>query len=129
MGAYFLSICLLWRTVVTMAATEQITQAVERAQANVPATLRKLRDFYGWTDVDLAARTGIPRTTLASRLRKTHPIAATSPELAAFAAAYGVPVGVLFLEPNEALRWLIDHPGKEENYAKPGYLKTPARAA
>lgn len=103
-------------------------EAIEDARHTVPATLRKLRDYYGYTDVEMAAMTGIPRTTVRSRMTKNAQ-AATSVELAGFAKVFGVPVGVLFLTPNEALRWVIDHAPQEANRAKPGRRNHPASGA
>lgn len=75
--------------------------------ANVPFVLRRLKAYRGLTDQQIAVRSGMKRSTVQSRMAgKPVP----TDELDELAHALGVPVVVLFMPADEALRWVLDHP-------------------
>lgn len=78
--------------------------------ANVPGTLRRLKAYYGLTDREIALASGMKRSTVQSRMAGSD---TTATELDKLAQALHVPVVVLFMRPDEALRWVLDHPFAE----------------
>ena len=80
--------------------------------AHVPATLRQFRNYWGTNDAELARLTGIKRTTLANKMKGVGSFAPG--EVQALAALFGVPLDVLYMTPQDALRWVLDHPETTE---------------
>ena len=97
----------LCRTLGYVAITEQLA-AADDAASNVPGTLGRLMAYYGLRDTGLAELARMARSTV--RTRRTGEQQCTASDLAKFAAIFGVPVLVFYLAPDEALRWVIDHP-------------------
>lgn len=94
-----------------MAIDERVLLAFTRGD-HVPAVLRRFRNYMGTNDAELARLTGIKRTTLANKMKGN---GSFSPgEMHALAEVFGVPVDVLYLEPDNAVRWLLDHPEHRE---------------
>lgn len=82
---------------------------VTTSAENVPATLRALKRHCGLTDKEIAETAGMKRSTLNNRQSGLQP--ATADELQRLAKdVYDVPIFVLFFPPDEAVRWVIDHP-------------------
>lgn len=112
-----------------MAIDERVLRAMSSG-AYVPATLRQFRNYWGTNDAELARLTGIKRTTLANKMKG---VGSFSPgEVQALAALFGVPLDVLYMPPQDALRWVLDHPETTEKailincgccppWARPGF--------
>jgi hypothetical protein len=75
--------------------------------ANMPLTLLKLKGWYGTTDDELSAVTGIKRRSVANKLRGLTPC--TAAEALAFARAFGIDLEVLYMTPIGAMRWVLDN--------------------
>lgn len=89
-----------------MTVKERVQTATTSAE-NVPAVLRRLKNYCEVTDVEIAEATGIPRSTVRSKMQGAP---CTVRDLAAFAAFFDVPLGVFVMSPDDALRWVLDHP-------------------
>ena len=76
-------------------------------------TVAKVAQFLDVNTTQLAIKMGMKRSTVTGRLTGTTELPPW--ELPGFATALGVPAEVLDLDPNEAVRWLLDHPGKAQN--------------
>ncbi len=74
----------------------------------MPSVVRRLARYYDVTDLHIASTLGVSRQTVNSwvngRTRIPDEIEA------GLAAFFGVPREVLHLSPDEALRWVLDHP-------------------
>jgi len=70
-------------------------------------TVAKVARFLNWTTSALADQMGMTRPTITSRLKGTTNMERW--ELPGFAAVLGVPVEVLELTPNDAVRWVLDN--------------------
>ena len=93
-----------------MTTRAEVTAAIEEARqhwAGRGETVAKVAKFLNWTTSALADQMGMTRSTLTGRL-KGH-TAMEPAELRGFSLALGVPVHVLEMEPNQAVRWVIDH--------------------
>ncbi len=91
-----------------MPVSAQITEARAAIRKSLPTTVRRLQRDRDLSDVRLALLSGVKRTTLHSRLSGKSPF--TDEELVSIATVLDVPVVVLFLSPDNALRWVLDHP-------------------
>jgi hypothetical protein len=89
-----------------MTVKERVTTATSSAE-NVPLVLRRLKNYCDVTDAEIAEATGIPRSTVRSKMGGAP---CTVKDLAAFAAYFDVPMAVFVMSPDEALRWVLDHP-------------------
>ncbi|MFP5376921.1 MAG: helix-turn-helix transcriptional regulator [Acidimicrobiia bacterium] len=76
---------------------------------NVGATIDALRRHCGLTTKALAQMASIKRSTLHGRIAGSD---ATASELDRLARVFNVPIAVLFLERDVALRWVLDHPAR-----------------
>lgn len=88
-------------------------------------TVATVARFLNWTTSALADEMGMTRPTITSRL-KGHTTMERW-ELPGFALVLGVPVEVLEMEPNDAVRWVLDHPAG--NLRNRCYALTPLVAA
>lgn len=79
---------------------------------NVPQALRALKRHYGTTDAQLADALGLSRQTVQNRLSGATAMA--YPELVGFAAFFDVPEEVLYIGPDTAVRWVLDHPSDSQ---------------
>ena len=82
-------------------------EAARQQWAQHGETVATLARFLNWTTSALADQMGMTRPTITSRLKghtKMEPW-----ELPGFAAVLGVPVEVLNMAPNEAVRWVLDN--------------------
>lgn len=76
---------------------------------NIGETINALRRHCKLTVKGLADLSGIKRPTLHTRLiGGDH---STAQELSRLAYVFNVPIPVLFLPPDFAIRWVLDHPG------------------
>jgi hypothetical protein len=94
-----------------MAADERVLTAVNTARQkwqDVPHVLRALKRYFEITDEQLGVALGLTRQAVQSRLGGASKI--TPWELAGFAALFGIPESLFFGSPDEALRWVLDHP-------------------
>lgn len=73
-------------------------------------TIVTLARYLNISTTELAAQMGITRPTMTGRLKGYSRIEPW--ELPGFALVFGVPVEVLDLEPDEAIRWVLDNPEK-----------------
>lgn len=86
----------------------QAVAAAKEARQQVPAVLRRLMRYYDLTDGDIAAAFGVSRQTVNAWANARTRI----PEEyeTGLAAYFEVPKEVLYSTPDEALRWVLDHP-------------------
>lgn len=96
--------------------------AIERAKRTVPRVIRRLALHYDVTASDLAEQLGVTRAAVSSRLNGKTVI--RSEELAGLAHYFGVPILVFYLEPDEALRWVLDHPEHRPEWLPSEQAKT-----
>lgn len=80
----------------------------EATAARVKATLRALRSHFRVSDQALATLTGTKRATINSWI--SGDTKNTAESIGLFAWAFQVPEYVILLGPDEAVRWVIDHP-------------------
>lgn len=95
-------------TVPTMTTSAGVLTAQEGARQGVPRVLRQLMAYSGVTGGQLARAFGMSRQAMSLRITGKQRFGAD--EIAGLAACFGVPVQVFYLSPDEALRWVIDHP-------------------
>ena len=88
-------------------------------------TVATVARFLNWTTSALADQMGMTRPTITSRL-KGH-TAMEPAELRGFSLVLGVPVHVLEMSPNDAVRWVLDNDGV--NLRNTCYALTPLAAA
>jgi hypothetical protein len=94
-----------------MATRDDVKTAIQDARQRwerYRETIVKLTKFLDISTTDLADEMGMTRPTMTGRLKGYSRIEPW--ELPGFALALGVPVEVLDLEPDEAVRWILDHP-------------------
>ena len=72
------------------------------------STVRSLARFLGFPVGDIAKCLHMSRPTLATRFNGATVFEPW--EIAAIAAGFGVPASVLDLNPDDAVRWVLDHP-------------------
>ena len=87
---------------------DQAMSGVKGQWANVVPALRALKRHCGVTDQDIAEVLGLTRQTVQNRFAGKTAIAPW--ELAGLAAFFDLPEAVLFDGPDEAIRWVLDHP-------------------
>jgi DNA-binding XRE family transcriptional regulator len=71
-------------------------------------TVRQLTRLIGVRQTEIADALGMSRQTFNGRMTGATNLEPW--ELAGIAAMLGVPVHVLEMEPNDAIRWILDHP-------------------
>ena len=79
-------------------------------------TLDALRRHYRWSDRELGERAGYSRNKVEERRNGVTAIDAD--DLTRFSVAFGVPILVLVMDADEAVRWVLDHgptPGRWED--------------
>lgn len=93
-------------------STEARTVMLERHRhwESRGATVKKVMAYLEVNEVELADRIGVKRTTLRGHLTRV-PIPPW--ELDAIATALDVPVDILNLSPQEAVRWILDNPSSQ----------------
>ena len=87
---------------------EQAMNGVRGQWANVVPSLRALKRHCGVTDQDIAEVLGLTRQTVQNRFAGKTAIAPW--ELAGLAAFFDIPEEILFDGPDEAIRFVLDHP-------------------
>ena len=107
-----------------MTVKERVDTAMTSA-ANVPGVLRRLKSYCEVTDMEIAEATGIPRSTVRSKM---HGAPCVTRDLQAFAAYFDVPLSVLVMTPDDALRWVLDHPSDLRIVKKRCYVQVPVAA-
>jgi len=71
-------------------------------------TVRQLARFLGISQVEIADRIHVSRQTMNQRLNGQTQFGPQ--EIAAIALILGVPRHVMDMSPNDAVRWVLDHP-------------------
>lgn len=101
-------------------------QTEREAFLRVRATVRRLMRHWEITDKDLARAFGMSRQAINYRINGRTTI--HEDDAAGFAAYFRVPKAVLQMAPNDALRWVLDHPdaGPEAARAKGAYVQSEA---
>ncbi len=98
-----------------------VREAVENARLarqRLPRTIRALMRLYDVTDQEVADAFGFgSRQALNNRLTGRTAIAPEEEE--GFARFFGVERHVLYMEPEDAMRWALDHPSDLLNREKP----------
>lgn len=86
----------------------QAVAAAKHARQQVPAVLRRLMRYFDLTDGEIAAAFGVSRQTVNAwangRTRIPEEIET------GLAAYFGMPKEVLYSTPDQAIRWVLDHP-------------------
>lgn len=90
-----------------MSNTSGVLALMDEARSVVPATVRRLKEYYGDSVNELAELVGLERRTLSARLHED--IGFRQEEVYGLAFAFGVPMQVLYLNPDDALRFVMDH--------------------
>lgn len=91
-------------TLSAVTAMETARQKWERRRE----TIKLLADYLGFKTAELARRMEMNRSTMTGRLNGSTQVEPW--ELAGFAAVFGVPVEVLEMDPEDAIRWVLDNP-------------------
>lgn len=82
--------------------------------------------YFELTDAHLAEAFGISRQAMNYRINGRTVI--SDDDLAGFAAFFGVPKEVLYLSPDDVIRWVLDHPHNIDR-SKPSLLNSARHAA
>lgn len=77
------------------------------AKANVPAVVKRLMSYFDVSAAELARAFNVSRQAMALRLNGGTALKAE--EVWGFSTYFGVPVEVMGLAPDDALRWVLDH--------------------
>jgi plasmid maintenance system antidote protein VapI len=92
----------------TRSDVKQAVAAAKEARQQVPAVLRRLMRYFDLTDGDVAAAFDVSRQTVNAwanaRTRIPEEIET------GLAAYFGMPKEVLYSSPDDAIRWVLDHP-------------------
>lgn len=86
-------------------------EAMRLAKTRVPNVIRALMSYTRHRTYHLAAALGVTPTSVSARLNGSTVI--KQEELAALGVLFDVPVEVFYLEPDQALRWVLDHPSDQ----------------
>lgn len=97
-------------TVTSAIALDAMRKARTSAKMGVPSVLRQLMTYKRLRMYHLAAALEVEPQSMSARLNGKTVI--KQEELAALAVLFEVPVGVFYMSPDEALRWVLDHPPK-----------------
>lgn len=81
---------------------------LEDRERELARTLRTVQDYYRVSNVKLGLAAGIPTSTVRNKVLGLTPLGTAESER--FAQALGVPLDVLTMRPDEALRWVMEHP-------------------
>ncbi len=95
-------------TVTSSESLDAMRRARSSAKTGVPSVIRQLMTYKRLRMYHLAAALEVEPTSMSSRLNGKTVI--KQEELAALAVLFQVPVGVFYMSPDEALRWVLDHP-------------------
>ena len=92
--------------------------AIAEARTVVPKTVDRLMTHFGVSAIALGQELGVSRQAVYSRLRGTAGF--KSEEMVGLSVLFGVPTQVLSLSPDDALRWVLDHPERRPPWFKNG---------
>lgn len=109
-----------------MAVSADALEAMKDAKRRVPAVIRQLMSYRGVKTYQIAQAIGVAPSAVSARLGGGTVI--KQEEMEAIAVILGVPVAVLYLTPDAALRWVLDHPS-EQAFPGNGYIPELAGAA
>lgn len=104
-------------SITTVDGEPDVSEMVEEARRRYDNTRRAVSGliaYLGMPQAALARAMGMSRQTLSSRLSGTSEIKGW--ERDGLAALLGVPVEVLGLDPDDALRWVLDHPDRRPEW-------------
>lgn len=102
----------------------QAVAAAREAHQRVPAVMRRLMKHLDLTDSDIGEALDVKRQTVNSWANGRTKIPAEIEE--GFAALFDVPREVLYLSPDEAIRWVLDHPSDLRILRKRCFAMCPA---
>lgn len=85
--------------------------AMRGAKRRVPTVIQQLKTYRGVKTYELARAIGVTSPAMSARLKGATVI--KQEEMEAIAVVLGVPVAVLYLTPQDALRWALDHPAAD----------------
>lgn len=91
-----------------MSTSSDVLSEIKAARQSVPATVKALKRYWEVSDGAMALAFGTTRQTINGRMNGVTKL--TAEDMAGFARFFGVPVGVLYLDAREAIRWCLDHP-------------------
>jgi len=95
-----------------------VLDAMVEARTRVPRTVTALLRYFDIPREELAQAMGLTRQSIHNKLNGRTVL--RHEEVAGLARFFGVPADVLRLEPDVALRWVLDHPE-----ARPAWLEFP----
>lgn len=98
------------QTTVMTNTTESVQDAMLDAEKRVHESLRTLKRYYGLTNAQIAEGMGVRASWVQERTRGVTPCHV--PDLRGFASFFGVEVDCLFMERDELVRWVLDHPDR-----------------
>lgn len=107
----------------TTVTSADALEAMRRAKTGVPSVIRQLMAYKGLRAYHLAAALGVEPTSMSARLNGKTVI--KQEELAALAVLFDVPIAVFYLSPDDALRWVLDHPPEPGNEREQGITRKP----
>lgn len=92
----------------TTVTSVETLEAMRAAKTRVPSVIRQLMTYKRLRMYHLAEALGIEPTSMSARLNGKTVI--KQEELAALAVLFRVPVAIFYMGPDQALRWVLDHP-------------------
>jgi antitoxin component HigA of HigAB toxin-antitoxin module len=95
-----------------------VIEAMAEAREQVPLTVRALLRHFDLSQGDLGLALGLSRQSICNKLTGRGVL--RQEEVLGLAQFFGVPTDVLHLDPEIAVKWVIDHPD-----ARPDWLKFP----
>ena len=95
-------------TVTSAEAMDAMRRARTQAKAGVPSVIRQLMTYKRLRMYHLAAALEVEPQSMSARLNGKTVI--KQEELAALAVLLQVPVGVFYMSPDDALRWVLNNP-------------------
>jgi hypothetical protein len=95
----------------------EVIDAMAEARTRVPKTVEKVLGYYSLTGADVSRVLGLNPQTVHNKLSGRS--AFRHEEIVGLARWLATPIDVLLrLEPDDALRWVIDHPDVRPEYLK-----------
>lgn len=92
----------------TLDVKDAVSAAMSGAKEQAPRTIRRLMNYFGISMTELVEVLGVGRQTAYNRMSGSSSF--RQEDLAGLAAFFEVPVAVLQGPPDDAVRYVLDHP-------------------